>query len=226
MLRILIADDSRFFRTVERQFLQKTPAHVVESGDSDDLFAKLKAEKPQLLFLAYSMRPLSGTECCRQIKGNPSLRGLPIILVCDQDMPEQVAEAQRANCDAVLVKPLDRFRFLDTARLFLSEIREYRYSCFMPVHFEVEGVSHRGKSLDISSGGIFVESTVVFPLGTMVPLSFTLPETTITISCEGKAVWFNRRPNPLKPHYPDGFGIKFSLPPRQLAQELYRFAKR
>jgi CheY-like chemotaxis protein len=226
MLNILIADDSRFFRTIERQFLQKTPAHVIESGDSDDLFLQLKTEKPQLLFLAHALRPLNGAECCRRIKGDSLLRDLPVVMVCDQDMPEQVAEAERAGCNAVLVKPLDRFRFLDAARLFLSEIREYRYPCFMPVHFETGGISCRGKSLDISSGGVFIESTADIPIGSVVALTFTLPEGNVAISCQGVVVWHNRRPNPLKPHYSEGFGIKFREPPRQLAEELCRFARR
>jgi CheY-like chemotaxis protein len=226
MLRILLADDSRFFRTIERQFLQKIPAQVVEAVDSDDLFAQLRTEKPQLLFLAFAMRPLNGAECCRQIKSDPALRDLPVIMICDQDMPAQLAAAQHAGSNAILVKPLDRLRFLQAGRQFLNGIREHRQPCFMPVHFDWDGTAHRGKTLDISSGGMFVESAVDLPVGTVLPLVFTLPGTDRPCSCQGEVAWHNRRPNPLKPHYPVGFGIKFRNLPKHLADELNRLEKR
>jgi CheY-like chemotaxis protein len=226
MLRIMLADDSRFFRSIERQFLQKTPAQVVEAVNSDDLFAQLTTEKPQLLFLAYSMRPLDGLECCRRIKSTPALRDLPVVIVCDQDMPEQVVSARSAGCDFVLVKPLHRQPFLQAGRQFLSEIREHRQSCFMVVHFAWQEESSRGKSLDISSGGLFVESGVDIPVGTVIMLSFTLPGANHSVSCQGEVVWLNRRPNPLKPHYPTGFGVRFRNLPQYLADEFGRFARK
>ncbi|TLM69397.1 MAG: response regulator [Deltaproteobacteria bacterium] len=226
MLRIMLADDSRFFRSIERQFLQKTPAQVVEVASSDDLFSQLEVEKPQLLFLAWSMRPLTGEECCRRIKATPAFRDLPVILVCDQDMPGQVDSARRAGCDAVLSKPLHRQLFLQAGRQFLSGIREHRQSCFMAVNFEWQGETLRGKSLDISSGGIFVESPADVPVGEALTLSFVLPGTDRLISCRGEVVWLNRRPNPLKPHYPTGFGLRFSGLSPHLAEEFGRLARR
>ena len=226
MLHILLADDSRFFRTIQRQFLLKTPAQVVEAVDSDDLFAKLSEQQPQLLFLAYTLRPLDGVGCCRRIKADQTLRNLPVVMICDQDMPDQVAASQRAGCDAVLVKPLDRHSFLQAGRQFLSDIREHRQPCFMTVNFDWEGKSVRGKTLDISSGGVFVECTVDIPIGTVIPLVFTLPGADRSISCRGEVTWHNRRPTPLKAHYPNGIGIKFRDLPRSLAEEFGRLAKR
>jgi uncharacterized protein (TIGR02266 family) len=226
MLRIMLADDSRFFRSIERQFLQKTPAQVVEVADSDDLFAQLSAEKPQLLFLSFSMRPMGGHECCRLIKTNPALRNLPVIMVCDQDMPDQIASARSAGCDAILVKPLHRQPFLQAGRQFLSEIREYRQSCFMAVDFTWQNEKYRGKSLDISSGGLYVESAEDVSVGTIVQLSFTLPGTSSIVDCQGVIVWLNRRPNTLKSHYPTGFGVRFHNLPRHLAEEFGRFGRK
>jgi uncharacterized protein (TIGR02266 family) len=147
-------------------------------------------------------------------------------MVCDQDMPEQVASARGAGCDAVLVKPLHRQPFLQAGRQFLSEIREHRQSCFMVVHFTWQGENCRGKSLDISSGGVFVESGVDVLVGTILRLSFTLPGADQNTSCQGEVVWLNRRPNPLKPHYPNGFGVRFRDLPQNLAEEFGRFARR
>lgn len=226
MLRILIADDSRFFRTIERQFLQKTPAQVAEAVDSDDLFAQLRSEKPQLLFLAFAIQPLHGAECCRKIKADPLLRDLPVVMVCDQNAPEQMVASQRAGCDATLVKPLDRHRFLQAGRQFLSGIREHRQPCFVTVRFDWEGRTLRAKSLDISSGGVFVDSAADIPVGTMLSFEITMPGSGDVVSCRGEIAWHNRRPNPFKPHYPNGFGVKFRDLPHNVAEEFGRLARR
>ena len=225
-LNILLADDSKFFRTIERQFLQKTPAQVHEASDSDDLFAQLAAAKPQLLFLAYALRPLDGAECCRKIKANPALRQMPVVIICDQDAPGQLDAARSAGCDEILVKPLDRHRFLQAGRKFLSGIREHRQPCFLPVSFEWQGEVHKGKTLDISNGGAFIENKIDIPPGTMVKFTFTFPETGKTDSCQGEIAWLNRRPNMYKPHYPLGFGVKFKDLPPHLADTFSRLALR
>lgn len=218
MLHILLADDSRFFRTIERQFLQKTPASVDEVEGSDELFAKLQVELPQLLFLSCALRPLDGIECCRLIKADPGLRSLPVIMICEQGASQQLDDARKAGSDATLTKPLDRQTFLAAGRQFLSEIREHRKPCFMVVHFSWEGEARRGKCLDISSGGLFLESQLEIPVGTSMKLEFVLPDNGTPVSCLGEVAWHNRRPKLLKPHYPVGFGLRFLNLPESLGR--------
>jgi two-component system, OmpR family, alkaline phosphatase synthesis response regulator PhoP len=226
MSRILLADDSKFFRTIERQFLQKTPAELAEVASSDELMTTLRKSPPHLLFAGFTLRPLNAAECCRQIKADPVLRSLPVVIVCDQGDDQQLAEAKSSNCDAVLVKPLDRTSFLRMGRRFLTSIREHRQPCFMAVRFNWQDQTINGKCLDISGGGMFLETPADVPVGTLLTLEFILPSgMNLTSSCQGEVMWLNRKPNLFKPHYPVGMGVRFDAPSKLLIDEISRYMK-
>ncbi len=226
MSRILLADDSKFFRTIERQFLQKTPAELDEVASSDELLGKIHKNCPDLVFIGFSLRPHDAAETCRQIKANPTLRSLPVVIICDQNDAGQLEAAKRAGCDAVLIKPLDRTSFLRMGRQFLSSIREHRQPCFMPVRFSWQGNDITGKCLDISGGGMFLESPADIPVGTILILEFILPNgVNLANKCQGEVMWQNRKPNMYKPHYPVGMGIRFKEQSKLLTDEIARFMK-
>jgi hypothetical protein len=148
------------------------------------------------------------------------------VIVCDQGEGQQVEEAKRANCDAVLIKPLDRISFLRIGRKFLNSIREHRQPCFMPVRFTWQGETITGKCLDISGGGLFLESSMDVPVGTLLTLDFILPSgVNLSSSCQGEVMWHNRKPNLFKPHYPVGMGVRFNAPSKLLIDEIARYMK-
>jgi len=209
-LRIVLADDSRFFRAIEAQFLRKIPVEIFETGSCEETMAVVRDKSPDLVYLAFSLPPKDGAACCRLIKSDPELASIPVVIVCDKDQPLQAKEALQSGCDTCLFKPLDRQSFLQPGWEFLSGIREPRQPSFFPVFFSVGGESYQGKSLDISGGGMFIESKANLPAGTRLKLVFKLPDELQTeIHCEAEISWPNDRANPLKLHYPDGFGVKF-----------------
>ncbi len=208
--RILLADNSRFFRSIEAQFLQKIPVVTLEAGDCDSVLAIMYKEKPDLVYMAFSLPNEGGVACCQKIKNDPVLRSIPVIIVCENDDTKQVQAALHKGCDACLVKPLARHDFLQAGRKFLAVIREHRQSLFFPVTFTVDGEQLSGKCLDVSGGGMFIESKADISIGAVIDLSFKLPDRLSTqIKCRAEVSWPNHKPNPLKPHYPHGFGVKF-----------------
>ena len=213
-LSILLADDSRFFRDIESQFLQKTPTEILEADDCDTALAMVRNERPDLVYLSFSLPPTGGLGCCQRIKKDPELRTIPVVIVCDPDAPEQPELAREKGCDACLSKPLDKHSFLQLVRQFLPGVREYRQPTFFCVTIFSGGEEFAGKCLDLSGGGMFVESQADFPLGTEIELSFNLPDGSgAQLSCSAVISWVNRKPNPLKPHYPHGLGIRFAKLP-------------
>ena len=209
-LRILLADDSKFFRSIESQFLKKTPVDILEADSCDTALAVMRKEKPDLVFMAFALPNDGGAACCQRIKADSELRHIPVVMICDQDEPEQPEIARQKGCDDCLVKPLDRHSFLQVGRQFLAGIREHRQPSFFPVTITANGEDFSCKCLDISGGGMFVEIQSDIPAGTLVTLSFKLPDSMVTqITCSAEVSWPNRKPNPLKPHYPNGLGLKF-----------------
>lgn len=226
-LRVLLVDDSRFFLSIEGQFLNKTPVDILEANSCEMALSIIRKEKPDLVYMAFSLPGDGGAKCCQTIKKDPEIGSIPIVLVCDQGQPDQPKKAEQSGCDAILVKPLDRQSFLQVGRQFLKGIREHRHSSFFPVTVSFDGEDHQGKCLDISSGGLFVECQAEIPDGSLVCLSFKLPDNLAThMVCDAKVMWKNRRPNALKPHYPHGLGIMFVDLPASSRKAILRLAEK
>ena len=214
-LKILIVDGSRFFRSIEKQFLAKTPAEIIEAESGEEALKSVEEHKPELVYIAVDLPDMSGVDLCRKIKANSRSKQTAVILICDQDDDVQVTACQSSSSDGVLTKPIDRHKFLEVGRQFLVSIREPRRTCLFPITFRSKNIGSdasgcRGKCLDISSGGVFIESTTLPDLNSMIDIEFVLPHKEhSTIVCKAMVTWHNTRPNPTKPNYPIGLGVKF-----------------
>ena len=221
--KILLVDESRFFLTIEKQFLCNIPVTLLETQSAAQTMTFCRTEKPQLIYLAQEITGMPGTQCCLQIKADPALRHIPIIMICE---PGEENDCHLAGCDAVLLKPLDRHRFLEVGRSFLAGIRERRRSCIVSATVKSDSVDFSARGLDISSGGIFLDTAIKPPIGTTVHLNIHLArphETGPHIDCQGVVAWHNTKENPQKPNHPVGLGIKFHALPVQSAAVLNGF---
>ena len=98
----------------------------------------------------------------------------------------------------------------DYDRLMHPPKREPRTDCLFEVTCTLGDQSTTGIGLDISSGGIFIDSKEHFGVGKVLDLTFKLrEEDQEPIRCRGAVTWVNERPDPIKPNYPNGFGVHF-----------------
>lgn len=228
-LKILIVDGSRFFRNIERQFLSKTPAEVLEAESGAEAMTLWSEQKPALIYIAADLPDMPGVELCRKLKKLAGSQQASVVMICDKDDNAQMAACQQSGCDGVLTKPIDRHKFLEIGRQFLTSIREPRRTCLFPVSFKPKNWSAeknalRGKCLDISSGGVFIDTTELLALNSIIDIEFVLPYLDhATIQCKGMVAWHNTRPNPTKPNYPIGLGIKFVDLPASTVESIKAF---
>ena len=214
-LKILIVDGSRFFRSIEKQFLSKTPAEILEAESGEEALTLWKDQTPELLYVAADLPDMAGVDLCRKIKTLAGSKQASVILICDKDDDAQMTACQNSSSDGVLTKPIDRHKFLEVGRQFLTSIREPRRTCLFPITFWYKSTGsddsgYRGKCLDISGGGVFIESTTLPDLNSIIDIEFVLPHKDhATINCKAMVTWHNTRPNPTKPNYPIGLGVKF-----------------
>ena len=112
-----------------------------------------------------------------------------------------------------MTKPIDRKLFLEVGRRLLPEIdrREQRVPCQTTVVFRFRGESHYGKSVDVSVGGIFLETDSMLEPGDILQVSFSLPGQNEPIT-DLKAIvaWVNSLESPSRSSYPTGAGLEFS----------------
>lgn len=226
-LQIILADDSKFFRAIESKFLQKEPVEILEATSCAEVHALIRNQQPALIYMSFTLPEQGGDTCCSEIKKNPETGSIPIVMVCDQDAGNQPEEAKQSGCDGCLIKPLDRYSFLQAGRKFLDGIREHRQPSFFRLTFASGGEDYEGKCLDISSGGMFIETQADLAVGTLVNMQFKLPDGPVTtIVCSGEVTWQNRKPNPMKSHYPNGLGVKFVGLADPVQKSILRFSEK
>jgi uncharacterized protein (TIGR02266 family) len=65
------------------------------------------------------------------------------------------------------------------------------------------------QSVNLSLGGVFVETKAVFPAGTSLFVEFTLPGKSAPISCKSKVAWVNDPAGLSSARLPSGMGLQF-----------------
>lgn len=77
-----------------------------------------------------------------------------------------------------------------------------------------------GFSVDMSSGGLFLQTDTEFATNDKVLLSFTLPDVKKVINCQARVAWLNPKDDPQKPALPEGIGLQFMELPEEYFQSI------
>lgn len=79
-----------------------------------------------VLLLDIRMPKVDGVEVLRQVKADPELRKLPVIMITTTDDPREVAHCHALGCSCYIVKPIDYDNFVSSIRqlgLFLAVVQ-------------------------------------------------------------------------------------------------------
>lgn len=221
---IMLVDESRFFLDVMHQFLRTSAVRVcplVQPGLLSEMAAK---NRPDLIFLDRGAPDLQGVHLCAQFKSDATLGRIPLILLAEKENERERSLCLKAGCDGLLTKPIDRKAFLAMGRRFLPGIerREERVLCHTTVFYRALDHQGYGDAVDISAGGMFVESRRGMRKDDRIRLSFNIPgRSDMTVDFDGNVVWVNSAENPLRASFPPGFGVEF-IEPSPRAQSLIR----
>ena len=75
------------------------------------LLSKVRSKHPDLLIIDFILNDDNGGSLCHQIKSDPHLHDLPVILL--SDYPNMERFATKFGCDAMLNKPFDLNRLAE-----------------------------------------------------------------------------------------------------------------
>lgn len=107
-MKILIAEDNAFSRTLLKKTLTKAGYEVIAVENGDMAWDVLQQDDPPKLALIDWMMPgLSGIELCRKIRGIDSPIPVYIILLTAKTDKEDVLEGFSAGADDFIKKPFD-----------------------------------------------------------------------------------------------------------------------
>jgi uncharacterized protein (TIGR02266 family) len=219
--KILLVDDVDFILDTERDYLKRTPADVVCARSGAEALAMVHRERPQLVYLDATLPDLTGHEVCAQLKADPFLKLIPVILLVASAEELKTNHCAICGCDAVLAKPVERIAFLDAGYkyLFAIERREKRVACRLPVHGTLAGAPFECVSADLSLHGLYLQWRTPVAIGAAVEVSFTLPHENRPIHAQGRVAWVNQGFPRTNLSLPQGFGVHF---PQVAASDLLR----
>lgn len=105
--KILVVEDNQDNREMVVKVLKFNGYQVVEAVDGEEAIEKVKAEDPDLILLDIFLPKMDGYEATRRLKGDTSLRNIPIIALTAHAMKGSMEEALAAGCDGYIPKPID-----------------------------------------------------------------------------------------------------------------------
>jgi len=78
---ILVVDDEKNIRELVKFNLESRGYKVIEAADGEEALKLVKTSEPALIILDLMLPKVEGLEVCRILKGNPSTKKLPIIML-------------------------------------------------------------------------------------------------------------------------------------------------
>lgn len=210
--KILLVDDVRLFLEIEKSFFRHEDVEIFTANGGLEALVQARSVRPDLIILDLHMPDVDGDECCRQIKADPDLLDIPVLLVTASDHPEALERCQRSGAEAVITKPLTRENFLQTGRRFLAghPVASPRVPARIPVRYGIDAENAlRHHSFNIGRGGLFLETPIALPRETVVTLELELPDNGAPIACNGRIAWVNAAGQKVNPDLPPGLGIQF-----------------
>jgi len=190
--RILIVDDLEMFRELGAIFLARSgPVDLARSAKEALQIASRR--KPRVVIADMHLPDMSASELCSRIKHHPDLDSPRVLLVARPDSSEDHAEAVRAGADEVLFKPLERDILISSVRRLVDfEIPRGlpRARIDEPVEITARGVQTEGKVMNVSRGGLLVNTPSHFGHSEELALSFRLDgEGSSVVSPTAQVVW-------------------------------------
>lgn len=211
--KILLVDDLQTFLETEKSFFSREEFDLLTAQNGRDALELIQCQRPDLVFMDLLMPEMAGDECCRAVKDDPELAATPIVILTTAEDASGLQRCHDCGCDEVLLKPVNRDKILAAVHRFLtfSERNELRYAARLRVRYgEDELRLLTDYTVNINSGGLFLETREPLPIDTPLRLEFQLPGRSAAIRCQGRVAWVNLPDHPKKPGFPAGMGVQMT----------------
>jgi len=107
-IKILIVDDFAASRKVLVITLEQLGFdNIEEVSDGNSALVRLKSGLFDLVIMDMDMPKMSGLELLQQIRYDPNLKQIPVLMVTENGMQENIVAAFKAGLNAYVVKPVD-----------------------------------------------------------------------------------------------------------------------
>ena len=118
--KILIADDEQNI-VISLEFLMKREGfEVTVANDGDEAVKRIRSDCPDLVLLDVMMPKKSGFEVCQEIKADPALGAVRILMLTAKGRDTEVAKGLALGADAYMTKPFSTKELVEKVRSLLG----------------------------------------------------------------------------------------------------------
>ena len=118
--KILLVDDSATTLLMERMVLRGQPYDLLTASNGREAVDRAVLERPDLVLMDVIMPEMSGFEACREMRSQPSLRAVPIIMVTTRSEEVSVETGYLSGCTDYITKPINGAELITKVRSFLG----------------------------------------------------------------------------------------------------------
>ena len=124
-IEILLVDDDAGDRLITTEALQHSKVtnnlHTVVNGEEALAFLRREggyadAVRPDLVLLDLNLPRRDGREVLQEVKGDPDLQHIPVIVLTTSQAEEDVLRSYQLHANAYVTKPVDFDRFVEVVR--------------------------------------------------------------------------------------------------------------
>ncbi len=105
---VLVVDDSRASREMMNRILSGLGMlHIRMANCGEAALEAIRIQRPEIVFLDWVMPKMTGIEVLKEIRNEPGLKNIPVVMVTSCSNRTMVVEALKAGANGYIVKPFN-----------------------------------------------------------------------------------------------------------------------
>jgi two-component system, OmpR family, alkaline phosphatase synthesis response regulator PhoP len=117
--RILVVDDNAQNMELLVAYLDELDCDVETAPDGVEALENVRNNPPDLILLDVMMPRMSGFECCRKLKSDPTTREIPVVMVTALNELGDIERGVESGTDDFVSKPVNRLELITRVRSLL-----------------------------------------------------------------------------------------------------------
>lgn len=119
--QVLIVDDEPHI-VISLEFLMKREGYLVAvARDGEEGLAAIRASPPDLVILDVMMPKLNGFEVLEAVRADPTLAGVPILMLTAKSRAAEHTKGLALGADAYMPKPFSTRELVEKAKTLLTK---------------------------------------------------------------------------------------------------------
>ncbi|MET0071359.1 MAG: response regulator [Candidatus Thiodiazotropha sp.] len=117
---ILIVDDEPNIVLSVEYLMKREGYEVVTASDGQEAMEKISESPPDLLILDVMMPRKNGFEVCREIRADPALSTMPILILSAKGREAEIKKGISLGADGYITKPFSTHDLVDRVNQLLQ----------------------------------------------------------------------------------------------------------